>query len=231
MDDISIKQLNSHNQIQKFEALNTYNLILNDADSIGYEDGVSPHNNFKFIIPDNQSSHIKNAKVRVKSISISTSIDDIANFSSLKIKTDFLKNNYTSRGRTGGDFGPFIINIRQKPTNRTNAVPEIATSILRSNGAGGTQVAQANDVGSVVSQNNYNILTTQYTNLAGPTATPIDNSFIPCNNPFGKTISFDILRTVGAGKFNLGINGGANTIIYLEVILLPDSSSNDKFNY
>lgn len=231
MDDISMKQLNSHNQIQKFEALNTYNIYLNDKDSIGYEDGVSPHNNFRVKIPDNQSSHIKNAMVRVKSVSFSTPIDDIIVYSGFKIRTNFLKNIYTANGRTNSDFGSFEINIRQRPTNRTNAVPEIATSILRSDGSGGTQVAQANDVGSVVSQNNYNILTTQFSNLLIPTGKPIDSGFFPCDNPFGKEILFEIVRDVSEAPFNLGIVAGNNTTIHLEVKLLPDSSSNDKFNY
>lgn len=243
MDDISIKQLNSHNQIQKFEALNTYNIFINDANSTGYVDGVSSHNSFKIKIPDNQSSHIKNALVRVVGIGIGSLAGDVDTISSFKLETNFLKNcinagvNNTagvnlgnSLGRFGGNLGFFKIDVDLEPDDVVNAIPEIDTAILRSDGAGGTQVAQANDVGSIVSQNAHDITTTTFDQKLNPLVKPISNSFIPCNNPFGNEVSFDF-KELGGGVYDLGNGAGENTHIHLEVKLLPDSSANDRFNY
>ena len=216
--------IREHQQIEKYKALNTYNIFLNDRDAIGYNDGVSPHNNFKFLLPDNQSSHIKNAKVRVKSVNFGTNAGNITTFSGFKVKSNFLKNCYTANGRTNGEIGFFKIHAAKTPTNRTNIVPEIA-SALGTNGA-----APANSVFSNVAQNAHNILTTQFSLRNNPIGIPLDDSYIPCNNPFGKHISFEFF-TSNDIVFDLGAAAGANTSIHIEVELLPDNQSNDKFSY
>ena len=219
-------------QIQKYEALNTYNIFLNDKHSIGYEDGVSEHSSFRFLLPDNQSGHIKNAKVRVKGILIGTAGGDVETISSFRVKTNFLKNVYESLGldgsgtigRTTGVLGFFQINKSYEPDDVVNEIPEIASAI----GSNGN--APANSVFSNVSQNQHTITTTTYDLMVENLVLPISDSFIPCQNPFGKTISFEFLDGVG-DLYDLTNNAQENTQIQIEVILLPDNQANDKFTY
>jgi len=224
MNRSTFDAIKEHQQIEKYKALNTYNIFLNDRDSISYEDGVSPHNNFKFLLPDNQSSHIKNAKVRVKSVNFGTNAGNITTFSGFKVKSNFLQNCFTANGRTNGELGFFKIHAAKTPTNRTNVVPEIA-SALASNGN-----PPADSVFSNVAQNAHQILTTQFSLRTNPIGIPLDDSYIPCNNPFGKEISFEILTSNDAA-FDLGVAAGNNTSIHLEVELLPDNQANDRFTY
>jgi len=220
-------------QIDKYEALNTYNIFINDADSVGYEDGVSKHEEFRIRIPDNQSSHIKNACVRVVGIGINVNGPDVDTISSFKLETNFLKNCINagdSGGRFGGNLGFFKIDVDLEPDDVVNQVPGIATSILQSNGAGGTQAADQDDVGSIVSQNAHTITTNTFNKKLAPLVKPISNTFIPCGNPFGKELSFTF-KELNGGIFDLGADAGENTLIHIEVKLLPDNQSNDKFSY
>lgn len=230
----SFLDVRGHQQIEKYDALNTYNVFINDKDSIGYVDGVSEHNSFKIRFPDNQSSHIKNAMVRVVGIGIGSIAGDVDTISSFRLQTNFLKNCINagdSGGRFGGNLGFFKVDTDLEPNDVVNNIPEIDTAILRSNGAGGTQAAQLNDVGSIVSQNLHTITTTTFDVKLNPLVKPISNSYIPCSNPFGKEISFDFIELSTGGAYDLGTDAGAHTLIHLEVKLLPDNQANDRFTY
>ena len=232
--------IREHQQIEKYEALNTYNIYLCDRDAVGYDNGVSQHNSFRFNFPDNQSSHIKNAKIRCKSIMVGDVGNDIAAQSVFKLNTNICKNSFRSFnttqtidavvssqqsiGRFGGSLGVFHIKNSFLATSRTNIIPEIASAI-GTNGA-----APANSVFSNVSQNLHNILTTQLTDKDNPVACPINDGFYPCDNPFGKEVSFEIVDCYD-GPFDLGNGAGEFTALEIEVILIPDNQSNDKFSY
>ena len=231
MNRSSFLDIRGHQQIDKYTALNTYNITINDSDDLAYVDGTSDHNSFSVIFPDNQSSHIKNAKIRVKSVGLGTNVDGVDEASGFRIETNILKNAFNAKGRYGGHFGTFKISNRILPANRTNDIPEIDTDILRSDGAGGTTVGIAGDVGSVVSQNAHTILTTQLANCETPIGIPVDKGFYNCDNPFGKEVRFYFVQTNAEIFLDLGNDAGENTLVELEVVLLPDNQANDKFSY
>ena len=233
MNRSTFDAIKEHQQIEKYNALNTYNIFINDKDATGYVDGTSIHDSFKIRIPDNQSSHIKNACVRVVGIGIGSLGGDVDTISGFKLETNFLKNCINAgdgNGRFGGNLGFFKIDVDLEPDDVVNAVPEIDTSILRSNGAGGTKASADDDVGSVVSQNAHTITTTTFDQKLNPLVKPISNSYIPCDNPFGKELVFNF-KELGGGRFDLGNGAGENTLIHLELKLLPDAQANDRFTY
>ena len=227
MNRSTFDAIKEHQQIQKYDALNTYNIFINDKDATGYIDGTSIHDSFKIRIPDNQSSHIKNAMVRVVGIGIGSLGGDVDIISSFKLETNFLKNCINAgdgKGRFGGNLGFFKVDVDLEPDDVVNDVPEIA-SALGTNG-----VASANSVFSNVAQNAHTITTTTFDQKINPLVKPISNCYIPCDNPFGKELVFNF-KELGGARYDLGNGAGENTLIHLEVKLLPDNQANDRFTY
>ena len=112
MNRSSFLDVRAKQQIDKYDYLNTYVINISDSDDLLYEDGVSDHNSFSVVFPDNQSSHIKNAKIRVKSVGLGTAGDGVDEASGFRIETNILKNSFNAKGRYGGHLGTFTITNR-----------------------------------------------------------------------------------------------------------------------
>ena len=214
----TFSDIRGQQQIDKYKALNTYNVFINDSQGIGYEDGVSEHNSFKIIFPDNQSGHIKNAKVRVRCVGLGTDEEDIETSSGFRIETNILKNAFNSQGRYGGHLGCFKITDRLFPTT-TASLAGRATNV-----GGALGAAVVNDVATKFNN-------TTFLPCNNPVGIPVSDDYYYCNNPFGKEVRFDLVEIAAENFIDLGTGAGENTYIELEVILLPDSQANDKFSY
>ena len=60
----------------------------------------------------------------------------------------------------------------------------------------------------------------------------MDTGWTPCSNPFGKTIHIQITEADQTDlNTQIGHIAGENTCVVIEVQLIPDSQSNDKFSY
>ena len=237
--DIRAKQ-----QIDKYEALNTYNIVLSDENSIGYEDGVSRHNKFSFQFPDIQSSHIKNAKMRVKALQLGSIANDVITQSTLRVNCNMVENTFNSFtaetfdingnqvieqgiGRNGNFLCFMSVNTTYYPQTITNNIP--AGQIKKAAADGSAVAPDEDDVGTIVPA--HTIQTNTFQHRIKPLCLPISDTFTPCKNPFGKKVDFEIAETDNFAFYGLGNAAGENTILHLEVILLPDNQANDRFNY
>ena len=218
MNRSSFLDVRGKQQIDKYDYLNTYTINITDSDDLSYDDGVSQHNSFSVIFPDNQSSHIKNAKIRVKSVSLGTSLDGVDEASGFRIETNILKNNFNAKGRYGGHFGTFTI------TNRFLPETNISIAGRATNVEGLLGAAVVDDVATKFSSS-------VLVNCVNPIGIPVDKGFYNCDNPFGKEVRFFVVRANADEFFDLGNDAGENTLVELEVILLPDNQANDKFSY
>ena len=218
MNRSSFLDVRAKQQIDKYDYLNTYVINISDSDDLLYEDGVSDHNSFSVVFPDNQSSHIKNAKIRVKSVGLGTAGDGVDEASGFRIETNILKNSFNAKGRYGGHLGTFTI------TNRFLPESNVSKAGRATNVAGLLGDAQVGDIASKFSSS-------VFVNCVAPVGIPVDKGFYNCDNPFGKSVRFDFVDSNSNNFIDLGNDAAENTLIELEVILLPDNQANDKFSY
>lgn len=244
-------------QIDKYDALNTYNLYLSDVDRVGYDPGRADggtHNKFNLLIPDNHSGHIKSAMVRLKFVGMPITPDGAAGYGFGYVKTNFVRNCYSSKiGYNNQLLGAF--GIEEMCMVEETTVPAIATTYKRLQaGAGGAAAVleniTADNRGAVfnsttnaqdqldrtymaglpsITQAAYDIASR--TSITAKIGKPLSDNWVLCDNPFGKTLSFDIVGEDLTTLLDLGHAADEATIICLEVKLLPDNQSNDKFTY
>lgn len=63
--------INDHQQIQKYDAVNNYQVFMRSLEQVGYVAGnanTGKHYDFKVFFPPNQSDHIKKARIKLKAI-------------------------------------------------------------------------------------------------------------------------------------------------------------------
>jgi hypothetical protein len=209
--------LNDHQQIEKYSGLNCYSLYLSDTDRVGYVAGDAAnglHNSFKLTIPANGSSHIKNALVRMKFLGMPITPDGAANYGFGYVKTNFVKNCYSSKiGFNNQILGAF--GVKEVVLVDETEVPALSTT-------GGRLTQTAADLPALVACNNINQIGAIYDGagertisvgsaaaipnitqagytinskslVAAKVGTPLSDNWILCDNPFGKTLSFDIV--------------------------------------
>lgn len=237
--------IREHQQIDKYDTENTYQIILSSRDG----DGTSNYDYKNFIQPIGKE-HIKNARVRVKMLDFAG--DTANNTQAVGFVRCGLANNTIIHGsRTSGIIGGFFLKEVLKNEVFVNAVPAITTLGAVASGAAGALQASVGsntgvyfdtDVGakqglltneatalSNVSQPTYNLR--QYNPvIRGLVGIPVNSTWVSCENPFGKDVD---IKLVG-GDLNAPLEGpgaGGETNILLEVQLLPDNQANDNFSY
>lgn len=80
-----------------------------------------------------------------------------------------------------------------------------------------------------VSQAAYNISGQSYTHM-GMMGKGFDSGYTMCDNPFGKTVEVSFLDHLGRNQA-FGFGADDMSCVCIEVQLLPDNQSNDKFTY
>ena len=242
--------INDHQQIEKYNGLNTYNLYLRDTDRVGYVAGdanLGQHNSFTLQIPDNQSGHITRAMCRLKFIGIPITPGLAVDYGYGFVRTNFVRNCYSSSlGFNNSILGGFKID--EVCVVEQTAVPAITTTggVPAAGGtftqAGATNQGAVFDTTTgqqvesehglavgVVSQATYNL--PSKTSLVAKVGHPLSDNWVLCDNPFGKTLSFEIVGEDFRLPLELGHSAAESTIICLEVKLLPDNQANDRFSY
>ncbi len=249
--------INDHQQIEKYSGLNCYSLYLSDTDRVGYVGGdavLGTHNSFKLNIPANGSSHIKSALVRIKFLGMPITPLGAAAYGFGYVKSNFVKNCYSSKiGFNNQIVGAFcreevcgVEAVTVPALSTTGAIltqtagnlPALqAASAITQRGAVFDSDTRAEAVISVantaaipnVSQASYDYNTrTQVTACVGR---PLSDNWVLCDNPFGKTLSFDIVGEDMTTLLDMGNAADEATVICLEVKLLPDNQANDRYNY
>jgi len=240
-------------QIDKYKGLNTYQLYLSDVDRVGYVPGDvdgGTHNKFSLLIPDNQSGHIKTAMVRLKFIGMPITPDGEDAYGFGYLKSNFVKNCYSSKiGNNNQIVSAFGIDeVCVVESVQVPAITSVAT--VMSGVGGGTQAAAATNLGAVWDSqaNRLEPLTVatqapftdvirgvwnnnSKTLVTAKIGKPLSDNFILCDNPFGKTLSFELVGEDMTTLLPLGNAANEATVIGLEVKLLPDNQSNDRFSY
>ena len=247
--------INDHQQIEKYSGLNCYSLYLSDVDRVGFVAGdanLGTHNSFKLNIPPNGSSHIKQALVRIKFLGMPITPPAGANYGFGYVLSNFVKNCYSSKmGFNNQLLGAF--SIKEIAIMDDTDVPALTTSGGRltqtaadlpalvacnaitqrgafHDGTGERAISVANTAAIPnVSQAAYTISSKSL--VAAKVGTPLSDNWMLCDNPFGKTLSFDIVGEDMTTKLDLGHAADEATIICLEVKLLPDNQANDRYNY
>lgn len=249
--------LNDHQQIEKYSGLNCYSLYLSDTDRVGFVAGDAAngtHNSFKLTIPANGSSHIKNALVRMKFLGMPITPDGEANFGFGYVKTNFVRNCYSSKIGFNNQilcaFGvkevvlvdetdvPALTTSGGRLTQTAADLPAlVACNAITQRGAVFDSDTRAEEVISVantaaipnITQAGYTINSKSL--VAAKVGTPLSDNWVLCDNPFGKSLSFDIVGEDMTTKLPLGHAADEASVICLEVKLLPDNTANDRFNY
>lgn len=240
-------------QIDKYKGLNTYQLYLSDVDRVGYVGGdanAGIHAKFDLHIPDNHSGHIKNAMVRLKFVGMPLTVVGQASYGFGYVKSNFVRNCYSSKlGFTNQILGAF--GIDEVCVVEDVEVPALQTTYVRMSAAGVFDEALGNENRGAVSLSDDSTPAIDRTRMAGlPNITraaydmPIkslpaakigkpltDDNWVLCDNPFGKTLRFELVAEDMITQLPLGHDADEATVICLEVRLLPDNQSNDKFSY
>ena len=132
--------------------------------------------------------------------------------------------------------------------NGTDVVPAVSTAVGVAEADGSLSVGDNTNTGSVfntqseaqeamehpaaipnVTQAQHNLTSVEYTQM-GMMGKSFDTGFVLCDNPFGKTLQVKLLDHTGVNQ-GFGNAADETTCIGLEVQLLPDNQSNDKFTY
>jgi len=244
-------------QIDKYDALNTYTIYLNSRAAPGFVDGNAQngkHYEFTNDLLDNGSGHIKNAVARVRFIGTPFYVIG-ANNAYGCINWNLSKNQYNTLkgGRSSEPLTMYSPRVVWLETGETNAVPALATTagVMNIAGPGGvlavpaatnrgenlsttdvaTPILVANQASlSNVAQAAHNIHTQR---RVGQGVVGRDfTDWVPCENPFGKSISIT-LSQIDQTTLNAGIGHaiGENTCIAIDIKLLPDNQANDRFTY
>ena len=142
MDRSVFHAVKDHQQIEKYDTLNTYNIILSShRGSDAYTTADPPvwqgrHDQFKIRIPDNGSTHIKNARARLKFVSVpptanANAVDGGVSYLSLNIvKNTMLAGSnakYSGAGYNNNIFSGFSLKEIRKATTRDTDVPALRT--------------------------------------------------------------------------------------------------------
>ena len=240
-------------QIDKYKGLNTYQLYLSDVDRIGYVAGdaqLGTHSKFNLLIPDNHSGHIKTAMVRLKFVGMPITPNGAASFGFGYLKSNFVKNCYSSKIGFNNQL-LCAFGVDEVCVVDDTRVPALETTFHRLvNGQTTLEGIAATNHGAVFDSSNdttssvssavmYPLAKITQAAYDSPSKTtivanigkPLSDNWILCDNPFGKTLSFDLVGEDMITLLPLGNAGDEATIICLEVKLLPDNQSNDKFSY
>ena len=253
--------INDHQQIEKYDTLNTYKIILNSGDQVNYSSGdvtYGTHYNFKCELGNNGTQHIKNARARVKFLGMPNYVIN-SDVGYGMLKWNLSKNVYSTNNGGFATTEPLTMFAPKQVYQRTYTQTEVPT--LTTTGAvldptltlGGlkqannatnhganlipstdaeARISAANMAAiSMVHRNNYNFTdeTAQHISTIGEN---MDTGWTPCSNPFGKTIHIQITEADQTDlNTQIGHIAGENTCVVIEVQLIPDSQSNDKFSY
>ena len=244
-----------HQQVNKYDALNSYTLYVNSIAAPDYVSGVGNHYQFVNEIPDNGSSHIKNAAVRVKFVGMpfftlsAANAYGFINWNHSKNQISTLNKGQTSRPITG-----FSHKVIYKKNRNATAVPALTTTGAKigvaspatlvpcvNSNTGQVWDSSANRLETIpvgnmaaigdVTQDTWTFHDTSSVGMAS-VADDFDRGWTPCGNPFGKRIEF-MISGINPSSPNTDISngGGENTAIVLEIKLLPDNQANDRFTY
>lgn len=255
-DNRSKAVIEEHQQISKYDSLNTYTLWIDSTGQEGYvagDDTFGKNYEFRQRIPDNGSSHIKNAKCRVKFMGMPFFLLDDTNAFGF-VNLNIAKNQVSSKeggfnSRLIAGFSPKVIYRKNRVTT---AVPAVVTTGAKIGvGTPATLVGAVNtNTGQVfnsqsnalvtipvgnsaalsnVTQASYNISDTQLIGQ-GVIADDLDKGWVPCSNPFGKSLELMISGVnPSAANDAIGSLAGERTVLCLEICLLPDNQANDRF--
>ena len=252
--------INDHQQIEKYDTLNTYKIILNSGDQVNYSSGdvtYGTHYNFKCEIGNNGTQHIRNARARVKFLGMPNYVIN-SDVGYGMLKWNLSKNVYSTNCGGNATTEPLTMFAPKQVYQRTytsTAVPAITTTggiidaadpdgilvgAAATNtgliGVGATNVATQIAPGNQASLSNVTQATYNFTDEATQHISTIgenmDTGWTPCSNPFGKTIHIQITEADQTDlNTQIGHIAGENTCVVIEVQLIPDSQSNDKFSY
>jgi len=255
MNRSAFHAIRDNQQIHKYEALNTYTIYLNSRAAPNFVDGDGTnglHYKFTNEIRDNGSSHIKNAVARVKFIG--TPFYAIgANNAYGSVNWNLSKNQYNTLkgGMSSEPLSMYNPKVVWNETYETDVVPALTTIggiINAAAPAGALSVAAAANTGAIdlggvetqislheaaisnVAQGTYNLSHQRKTGrgCVGENFT----DWVPCQNPFGKKIEINLTQ-IDQSSLNVSVGHAIaeNTCIAVEIKLLPDNQSNDKFSY
>ena len=209
MDRSVFHAVKDHQQIQKYDNLNSYTVVIDSHHSIGYNPGVSPHNQFTINFADNQTSHIKNAKIRLQFLGLPISSANTFGFGALLWSGS--KNAFKTT--TGGGMGRVsnllsVVSFKEVVEIDT---PSYAPAVF--GGAGANVEIPKVEVKACIGE-------------------PVSDNFVYCDNPFGKKITFTVTgENLIEPNNDLGNANDERVVVVIEVVLLPDNQANDKFSY
>lgn len=115
MDVVDMKRgtfnsIRDQQQIEKYKCENTYTIYIKDSDDVSYNNGSSNHNSFKVRLNPIGKEHIKNAKVRIKSLRLPVLTSEAADYSGqVFIRSSIARNTVVKGGLTSGIIGSAYI--------------------------------------------------------------------------------------------------------------------------
>tara|TARA_B110000503_G_scaffold143327_1_gene244102 strand:+ start:7331 stop:8116 length:786 start_codon:yes stop_codon:yes gene_type:complete len=246
--------IKDHQQIEKYKCENTYTIYIKNTDDISYVDGITAHNSFKVRIDPIGKEHIKNAKVKLKSLRLPVLTAAAANFKGdVFVRSSIGRNTVVNGGLTAGIIGSAYIkeSVRNElftthPIETFPGLPDYADLTgalveIAATNKGMVRKQADNELLNVGTATGYNDdfqLPISDVNKVGDLISRsiskgcigiCADTEILCENPFGKDIQFDILTNDISSLQEVGTDSGDGTTIVLEVQLLPDNQANDRF--
>jgi len=259
MDRSAFHAIRDSQQVAKYETENTYVIYTSDNDDTAYNDGVSPHNSFKVFIEPIGKEHIKKARCRLKFVGLSSDSMDALNRNYGYVKSNLVRNTIVGGRLNSGVVGSFVMKQQRALDERNiqgittfagrpdyddvdNTLKRIADSNKGQVPNGGDAAAPNAmvDISGIGWDDDQStplpdVFQPDYTAygevVRGVVGFPVGDNWIECDNPFGKTLSFQIMGQDINTLLDLGIAAGQRTDLVLEVQLLPDNQANDKFSY
>ena len=225
MDNSVFHAVKDHQQIEKYNALNTSTIVIDDTNREGFDAGndtaLGRHNQFTIQFAENQSQHIKNAKIRLKFLGLPVATANTYGYGAVLwggTKNGFRTSHDGGMGRVSDILTVFAAKevIETDMTNQT-----ITTGLQSETGPP-----------ALVGEHKVNTLSMPTFSVKSCIGEPVSDNWVYCDNPFGKSIQFTITEEdLVTPNADLGHSAGERVIMVLEVCLLPDNQANDKFSY
>lgn len=254
MDKDTYDDIRNTQQVNKYKGLNTYKLKLCSTHADNYVDALASQNpttqadnkgennpvgGLRWSLPAIAGNHIQNALIRVISVHIPQST---FNYTILSTDNASLKIDYDT-GKRRFDLLYIKSNNVINKTYISSGSGVFPYPALGSKNM--SAYYKAHHTGQVEKTADFMEL------MPIGNESMIDTDFILCNNPFGSTINLELVEpdnltnvsissskdgedgaTLGHDPLGSNNNIIDNPVVYeLEVILLPDNQSNDKFSY
>lgn len=227
----------------KMDIDNSYRIILNSRIGCVEKNSVGNdrlHSNFEITIPTIPKSNIKDAMVRIRSMFIPARANIDFNF--CYVATNFLKlKTFESRDNITASAGGFQVTNEGYLSGKLLGCLSISAKVFPqfTDGDDGDETFfKITSDGEIIEGSNVPIVGVNdcvggFTSekILGYEAKPLNDDWIPCKNPFGETLSFQIYQQSNNGNGNLEFlpTGDLDTeqiLLELEIKLLPNLKPN-----